>query len=707
MAAAVASAPSHGGDGPSSRAAALSELTQSIAGARYNTTLMLSRLQRFEERLGSIDNKMRPIQITTENYSKAKGNISSTLEEVSKTYEYFRIAADVKVIINQGYKPATQKQFFDALGRLSQAKKFFEDHREIKSSMTVLMTIDTLLRNAVMQCVAELERLLVPLGKTVEPEDGKEVGKYRVINPMPSAVAAELKTLFALFDKHNQRIHFEVFQGIRIAQVRAELQVEEEAHAKEWAALLDDVPYIKGSHPLQGYITLAYEMLRGELQLWSNALNPSNPQAIKVFAAICDATVMEIQRLLTPMLIDDEEHTSSNFIIRQANSFLIRLEMLDMFMARYDDMLEICRPEPGKSSTASVALTALRNAMVEACVDSINILLQSSSDPGDHIDLATHEEFKKAYKKGEVIAVTNPGESCDLHPITGNVLHCCKELAAFEPVYRRMCELVSEIGVHNNFPYMYASELQDLVTSLVDNLFDSLQQRADRYNVVVPPTAKPQTKEQFEGAVTRALNVKQSKLFDAGAKEAQIAICHARRHLFLANNLYSLYIYCRDMQRAQVAALHAGEGTSGMVVLNDLARFLNSVEEQLHEAQKQFVESIVGALGLLENDLEEFAEQRDALQKRGDKRGLERLLKAKFSVFNSGMDALLAQQGEWRVTSVDLREHIGANLADKVCPVWTTFFNRNSSTAFSKKHQKEYLRNPPHDVTMILSHFFG
>ena len=678
---------------------ALARLKTNISTVHVNTSLMLSRLQRFEDRLSKIDNKMGPIQQTTESYSKAKENISSTLEEVSKTYEYFRIAGEVKTIINQGYKPSTQKQFFDALGRLTYAKKFFEDHREIKSAPTVLMTIETLLRNAIMQCVAELERLLVPLGKTVHMD---EDGSFQVINPMSSSTAAELKRLFALFSKHTQKVHYEVYQNIRIAQVKAELQVEEDAHAAEWAALLEDVPYIRGSHPLQGYITLAYEMLRGELQLWSNVLKPNDPECVLVFVAICDGTVMELQRLLLPMLLDDESAHSSSFIIRQANSFLIRLEMLDMFMARYEDLREICRPDMSRESTASVTLTALRNAMVEACVESINTLVRNSNDPGEPLDL-TEGDFKKAAKRGDCVANANPGESCDLHPINGNVLHCCKEMVAFEPVYRRMCDLVAEIGVES-FPYMYASELPDLITSLVDNLFDSLLQRADRYNIVVPPNVKPEMKTLATNLGARLLNLKVSKMYDKGQPEAHLGLAGARRHLFLANNMYSLFVYCRDMKREHLMALES-DPNAALVVLNGLDSFLDSVEAQLVAAQQGFVSVVAGALGLLPANMEEFVRMHEAKQQ--DKKATERILKAKFSAFNAGMEALLVQQGEWRISSPELRKHLTAQLVDKICPVWINFYNTYSAHKFSKKHMVQYLKFPPHDVSQIVGHFFG
>ena len=88
---------------------------------------------------------LRPIQEATEEYTVAKQNISNTLIEVGKTYEYFRIANEVKGIVAIGLNKDTQSEYFEALGRLSNAKIFFEAHREIKSSGAVLTSIESLL----------------------------------------------------------------------------------------------------------------------------------------------------------------------------------------------------------------------------------------------------------------------------------------------------------------------------------------------------------------------------------------------------------------------------------------------------------------------------------------------------------------------------------------------------------------------------------
>jgi hypothetical protein len=127
--------------------ATLTALADSLEQAQRNTSRMLGKLRRFEDRLNLIDQRMRPIQITTEKYWAAKENIALTLVEVEKTYEYFRIAAETRAVVSGGLSLANnQTEFFDALSKLTLAKKFFETHREIKSSGSVLINIEQLLK---------------------------------------------------------------------------------------------------------------------------------------------------------------------------------------------------------------------------------------------------------------------------------------------------------------------------------------------------------------------------------------------------------------------------------------------------------------------------------------------------------------------------------------------------------------------------------
>ena len=127
----------------------LRSLQASLEKAQKNTSKMVLKIQRIEDRLSAIENEMQPIQITTANYTTAKENIGATLTEVEKTHEYFRIAAEVDAIVNDGLElrnQAKRQSFFTAIGRLSEAKAFFKSHRkEIKSAGSALTSIDKLL----------------------------------------------------------------------------------------------------------------------------------------------------------------------------------------------------------------------------------------------------------------------------------------------------------------------------------------------------------------------------------------------------------------------------------------------------------------------------------------------------------------------------------------------------------------------------------
>lgn len=108
-----------------------------------------------------------------------------------------------------------------------------------------------------------------------------------------------------------------------------------------------------------------------------------------------------------------------------------------------------------------------------------------------------------------------------------------------------------------------------------------------------------------------------------------------------------------------------------------------------------------------------------------DKGAQGRLLKAKFTVclsllgcvlrypnadsqvFNTGMEALLAQQGEWRIAAPALRETLTAQLVARVVPPYSEFHAAFSAVKFSKKHTEQYLRYSPDSVERHLQSFFG
>lgn len=78
-----------------------------------------------------------------------------------------------------------------------------------------------------------------------------------------------------------------------------------------------------------------------------------------------------------------------------------------------------------------------------------------------------------------------------------------------------------------------------------------------------------------------------------------------------------------------------------------------------------------------------------------------------YQMFNTGMDAFLAQQGDWRISSSTLRETMSKQLLQRVFPPYLQFFNTYSAVKFSKKHMNEYLKFTPAQVEHHLRGFFG
>jgi hypothetical protein len=76
-------------------------------------------------------------------------------------------------------------------------------------------------------------------------------------------------------------------------------------------------------------------------------------------------------------------------------------------------------------------------------------------------------------------------------------------------------------------------------------------------------------------------------------------------------------------------------------------------------------------------------------------------------MFNTGLAALLAQQGEWRVSSSTLREMLTIQMTNRILQTYSQFFSTYSAVKFSKKHMNEYLKYTPAQLEQYLRSFFG
>ena len=74
--------------------------------------------------------------------------------------------------------------------------------------------------------------------------------------------------------------------------------------------------------------------------------------------------------------------------------------------------------------------------------------------------------------------------------------------------------------------------------------------------------------------------------------------------------------------------------------------------------------------------------------------------------FNSGMDALVQLQRNWRIPSSELRDRLKNLLMDSILKPYSHFYNRCSTVPFSKKHMAQYLKYPPEEVSRIISTAF-
>eukprot|EP01036_Dinobryon_divergens_P031317 gene31317-40691_t len=579
----------------------LQRLKDTLEVAQKNTEKILTKLQRFESHLTDLDHQLRPIEESTAGYIVAKQNISNTLLEVGKTFEYFKIATEVKDTINGGLNADTQREVFEALGRLSDAKTFFETHREIKSASSVLSTIEIYLSKAVSECVVHFEKLLQTSDKSVEIIDGR----FEMLNPITDEVAGEIKAICDVLEQHKHTAHFKTYQTVRITKLKAELKEVEQSNPTSWTHLLQDGPYEKGKYPFSEFFTLTFHLLRSENQLWASTL-PNSEESLYVFVTICESLIHELQNIVSPFLSEDGGKSRSS---TNSQLFLIRLDILDTLLNEFERMRE---------SKASTALLSIKKSVVQASLQTVINLISNTYVESFSPDKKTNSD------------TFNESLSCDLHPVTGNILHCCKEMMGWT---------MNAHGMH---------EMED--------------------------------------------------------KVAEDFILSARKHLFMANNLFAMFMFVKDRKR-EAGYETSGHptptsdrrtslntvlvtGTASKPVINKAKQIIiivDRIESRLKQEQVAFCDRIAAVMGLTATEMAEF---KGILEK--DKSGHGRALKAKFTLFNTG-----------------LREHMSAQLLEAILPVYTEFFNTYASVKFSKKHMNEYLRFQPAQVERNLKTFFG
>jgi hypothetical protein len=376
---------------------------------------------------------MRPIQDATEHLSRAKRNITLAVVEIERTHEYFRISSMCYDVINAGIKTQRYAEFFDAMERLASARKFFIAHREIKSSGTAIMNIDQLLKRALNMCLAEMQSLLERCGDAVEFTEGA----YQGVNPMEDEIAKSFHEVCVTLNNNSELGYFDAYSNVRIDNIRKQLDsslvqlgITSPGAGKGLLAMdaiaPTNVPYVPGSHPLQQYYTLVVEILRGEQLMWAFAFpNDSSDENLKCFANIVFFVVNELAQVLAAVSRDPKESAKRSGVLSQSNALLLRLDLMDLLLSRFEELKEHSalggaqlKGNQNDQNRAYTALMQLRGQMVEATMSSATDMLE-----------------------GVIMGMgplSSAQDTCDLHPVTGHVLHTAKELAVFKSVYGRI-----------------------------------------------------------------------------------------------------------------------------------------------------------------------------------------------------------------------------------------------------------------------------
>jgi uncharacterized protein (UPF0335 family) len=150
----------------------LLKLKDRLSDAQYSTRKMLSKLEKFEKRLGNLDSQISGIQTTTDDYSRARENIRLVLCEANKTRDYFDVAKEIESTLRGKFSNNPQA-YFTAIERLTHAKKFFQDNaKDIKASGQALKTVDPQLKKCIAVCCEELEKLFSHKRSESNSEEG-------------------------------------------------------------------------------------------------------------------------------------------------------------------------------------------------------------------------------------------------------------------------------------------------------------------------------------------------------------------------------------------------------------------------------------------------------------------------------------------------------------------------------------------------------
>lgn len=735
----------------------LERLRSALSGATRNTEIMLTKLSKFESHLETMESELKPLQESTASLITAKERISATLVEVGKTHKYFRVASEVKSTAYQPYSKDREGEIFDAIDSLSNAKTFFENHREIRSAGSVLMQINQLLTSLVGACVKEVTRYLDSVGSTLEERN--ESFEYK--SPLREDKLNHVQPILDMLVRIGSSEHLKLYKSTRAVVIEQDiarfLRLRDNSRAFSALVLGDSMNggHVVNENDIFGrFILFSTELLRGEVALWS-VLISHTAKAVDVFVDLCMLVVDRLKSAILPYILDISKNSGSggnnndSIKVETAGAtaarskhdlMLIRLELLRDLEDHFDNLYEVCKPDFRHESQASLALLQLKKTVIYACVKGLDAVSRDAADPGPVLSPEMKDKDKDkdsgAHEATELFNMSNAGEKCNLLHVCSETLHSCGQCLRLGPLISKVNQLAVPVGLTNVPPSL--RNCPALVMSLLNSLKTNLKQRAEFIEAAVFVLASRGFKKKEGMAALRdtlvgggGSTVAEAKRVTTGMSMTSLVRDSMNPKASLENSLHTTHLYEneRDKAEAELAMLSACPHLFLVNNLIEVEAFLNEHDADLHActdpmdagfvdvyaqevqqtvgmSKKGFCETVAASMGMLAKDEEDFNTKYSTMPS-GDKQGKGRLVKGRFSLFNSGLEALLSQQGAWKVSTPALRDELGQQLASLIYPAYNSFHRAYSTTNFSRRHMDLYVKFSPSEVQSLLLRFFG
>jgi len=652
-------------------------------------------------------------------------------------------------------------EFFDAIERITTAKRFFDSHRDMKSAHGAMINIDNMIKRAMLHCVDEMNRIFKSCGCTFKEEKD---GTLAVVSPVSDGNITWVKTICDCLEAHEVSQHLPMYLEQRTSIIKSSLRNYEgfstlnkaSGHSASTgksspAALLELIKegtmlYTKGNMFFPRFMEAVLATLRGETLLFSKVLPNSNPQTEKAFCAVCLCVIEELRCIIKPFVgesalenlvgggsssgagsggsglmgtsfsikkADKNVDTKPIILQRKSNLFLIHLDILDTFLANFFDLRNLSTPDDLKDKVLAVPLSTLldeqRSSIVRSCLLGLEHLLQA-------IRMTTSTSAISSATNSSNSTSTRAPINTDLHPISGYVLCFCKEVVEFETVYQALLRIADEL--HMKTDYLPASTI-GLESFMIDGLMSRLQEKTKG---TVFHLHKNKSTIQLDGScqVDSSAN-----MFDPQTRSEELE--NAKIYLFLMNNLDVIASHLRgrlnvlqgndvssspgkrvrkSTYRGTVAHQASGEDDTPLTVLTNQ---YNSVDNRIQIAVNELC-SVISTVLLTCINLDAAqatAEGRTSKSFKMSQTLLEKQLKTCFGAFNETIDLLLSLKAQWRISSTDLRDRVQGQLNLEIMEPYSKFFEQYSKVNFSKKHKDSYLRFPPKRVEDVLNDFFS